>query len=118
VSSFFFQAIGYFCAVHLFYSPVISDEFALPEEEAHHLFHVLRLKEGDQILVTDGCGVRATCSLSLVSKKTVLVRVVQQELFDRPARELHLAMRQQKTWIGSNGWRRRQRRWGSLPSRR
>lgn len=92
MSSFFFHAIGYFCAVHLFYSPVISDEFALPDEEAHHLFHVLRLKEGDQILVTDGCGVRATCSLSLVSKKTVLVRVVQQELFDRPARELHLAI--------------------------
>ena len=92
MSSFFFQCIGYFCAVHLFYSPLISDEFALPEEEAHHLFHVLRLKEGEEILVTDGCGTRATCSLSLVSKKNVLVRVKQTEVFDRPARELHLAI--------------------------
>jgi 16S rRNA (uracil1498-N3)-methyltransferase len=50
------------------------------------------LKEGEEILVTDGCGTRATCSLSLVSKKNVLVRVKQTEVFDRPARELHLAI--------------------------
>lgn len=41
---------------HLFYAPDIAINPELPEEESQHCIRVLRLKEGDEITVTDGKG--------------------------------------------------------------
>ncbi|HCC53194.1 MAG TPA: 16S rRNA (uracil(1498)-N(3))-methyltransferase [Porphyromonadaceae bacterium] len=41
---------------HLFYAPDIAINPELPEEESQHCIRVLRLKEGDEITITDGKG--------------------------------------------------------------
>ena len=41
---------------HLFFAPDITSSHALSEEEAAHAVRVLRIKEGDDLWVTDGAG--------------------------------------------------------------
>ncbi|MEP6648225.1 MAG: RsmE family RNA methyltransferase [Saprospiraceae bacterium] len=46
-------------ALHWYYLPLLGDtgeQASLTGDEWHHCFHVLRLEEGDDILVTDGKG--------------------------------------------------------------
>ena len=79
--------------MHLFFAPDIStDEFYLPDEETHHFIHVLRFSQGKQIEVTDGNGTRALCEAIQVSKKQVLLNVLEKEIFPVPARKLHIAI--------------------------
>ena len=42
--------------MHIFYTPDIKDKHELSEEESNHAIKVLRLKEGDEILLIDGKG--------------------------------------------------------------
>lgn len=42
--------------MHIFYTPDIVAEMQLPDEEAQHCVRVLRMTEGDEILLTDGKG--------------------------------------------------------------
>jgi len=42
--------------MHIFYTPDILTEMQLPDEEAQHCVRVLRMTEGDEILLTDGRG--------------------------------------------------------------
>lgn len=67
--------------MHLFYCPsLLADTVELPEEEAHHAAHVLRLRAGDRIGLLDGRGTRADAQVLEVSKRgcsaTVLHRTV------------------------------------------
>ena len=47
-----------------FYAPEIEKENILPEGESAHCVRVLRLKEGDDIVVTDGKGQRFLCEIT------------------------------------------------------
>lgn len=42
--------------MQIFYTPDIIEKYVLPEEEAAHAIRVLRLSEGDPVLLTDGKG--------------------------------------------------------------
>lgn len=65
--------------MQLFYAPDISVVQELPEEEARHALRVLRLTEGDEIMLTDGKGffyrtiIRSSnpkhCHVEIVSKQ-------------------------------------------------
>lgn len=46
-----------------FYSPDIEETLTLPESESAHCSRVLRHKEGDEIIVTDGKGHRYLCEI-------------------------------------------------------
>lgn len=79
--------------MHLFFAPDLSaSEFYLPEEETHHFIHVIRFSQGKQIEVTDGFGSRALCEAIQVSKKEVLLKVLEKEIFPAPTRKLHIAI--------------------------
>ena len=79
--------------MHLFFAPDLSaSEFYLPDEETHHFIHVLRFSQGKQIEVTDGKGARALCEAIQVSKKQVLLNLLEKEIFPVPARKLHVAI--------------------------
>ncbi|MFN0189566.1 MAG: RsmE family RNA methyltransferase [Bacteroidia bacterium] len=79
--------------MHLFFAPDLSaSEFYLPDEETHHFIHVLRFSQGKQIEVTDGNGTRALCEAIQVSKKQVLLNVLEKEIFPVPTRKLHIAI--------------------------
>ena len=77
----------------MFYVPNIKACQELPVEEAGHCARVLRMKEGDHIQITDGCGSFYEAELTLVSPKRCLFRILNQE---KPSSfwtgHLHIAM--------------------------
>ncbi|MCB9169515.1 MAG: 16S rRNA (uracil(1498)-N(3))-methyltransferase [Flavobacteriales bacterium] len=80
--------------MHLFFTPELHlGTYTLPEEEAHHALHVLRLKVGERIGLLDGKGVRAEAEITAIDKKECQVRVVRstQDPPERPGR-IHLAI--------------------------
>jgi 16S rRNA (uracil1498-N3)-methyltransferase len=67
-----------------FAPPELSHDavFDLPEREAHHALHVLRLGAGDDVLVLDGAGSVLNCRVESATKRAV--RVVVRERQQRP----------------------------------
>lgn len=52
--------------------------------EAHHLYNVCRLKTGDEVELFDGVGVLATALVEKATSKSVLLKIVDLEKFERP----------------------------------
>lgn len=80
--------------MNLFHCPDLSlDLVELPEEEAHHATHVLRMKAGDMIGLLDGQGTRAEAELLEVNKRRVLAQIRQRstQAPERSAR-IHIAV--------------------------
>lgn len=65
-----------------------SETVTLPPEEAHHLVHVLRLREGAEVSLFDGEGRAARAEVARVSGRKVELRVLAPE----PSRESPLAL--------------------------
>jgi 16S rRNA (uracil1498-N3)-methyltransferase len=63
---------------HLFYAPELALTAELPEEESHHCCRVLRLKEGDEISVTDGKGMSCRAILTEMHPKRCVVRITEK----------------------------------------
>ena len=64
---------------HLFYDPELSaHDGTLPAEEAAHAVRVLRMKEGDELTLTDGRGHFALASITAATPKRCLYRTTQQ----------------------------------------
>ncbi len=61
--------------MHIFYAPDISTSLELPENEAKHCTQVLRLKEGDNITITDGQGFFYEATLTVATRKRCKVRI-------------------------------------------
>ena len=79
--------------MHLFYAPELNtNDFSLPEEETHHLIHVLRLSQGDKVEVTDGLGTLAVCEVAQISKKSAFLKMLTSENLPQPVRRLHMGI--------------------------
>jgi len=63
--------------MHIFYTPNILQSAELPTEEVQHCVRVLRLKEGDEILLTNGTGLFFKAVLSLISQKHCKVEILE-----------------------------------------
>ncbi len=63
--------------MHIFYTPDILKIAELPSEEAQHCVRVLRLKEGTEILLTDGCGHFFRTIITLASQKHCKVEIIE-----------------------------------------
>lgn len=63
----------------IFYVPDVAPEMELPEEEAGHCIRVLRLKEGDEILLSDGKGTFHDAVITGIDRKHCLVSVRRSE---------------------------------------
>ena len=61
--------------IHLFYAPELPDRLALPDEEAGHAVRVLRMKDGDALLATDGRGTFYECTLLSASPKHCALQI-------------------------------------------
>jgi 16S rRNA (uracil1498-N3)-methyltransferase len=84
--------------MHLFYSPDLVEGInALPEEEAHHAFHVLRVKTGDRFGLLDGKGGHAEAEVIEAGKKGVLVQTGPIDREVKKTTEIHLAVAVTKT---------------------
>ena len=72
-----------------FYVPEASAMNELPEEEATHALRVLRLKEGDEMMLMDGKGTFFRAAVSMTSGKHCLYQVLET-LPQHPAWQGHL----------------------------
>lgn len=79
--------------MHVFYTPDIRIKPELPEEEAQHCIRVLRLKQGEEICLTDGKGYFYKAVIEAVAGKRCLVKICetirQESLWSG---HLHIAM--------------------------
>ncbi len=79
--------------MQLFYCPNISGSITvLPDDEAHHIFHVLRSKNGDLIQLTNGSGSLFTARLNEVSKKQVTVEIIDEIKTNPRKQSLHIGI--------------------------
>ena len=79
--------------MQIFYTPDIALRAELPEEEAGHCIRVLRLTEGDEILLTDGKGMFYKAAISRAHPKHCEVDIL--ESWQQPALwnfQLHIAV--------------------------
>lgn len=62
-----------------FYAPHILDQGVLPESDSAHCCRVLRMKEGDEVLVVDGKGTRYRCVIVEAHPKHTSLEIVESE---------------------------------------
>ncbi|MBL8001839.1 MAG: 16S rRNA (uracil(1498)-N(3))-methyltransferase [Flavobacteriales bacterium] len=80
--------------MHRFLVPDLThDAVALPEEEAHHAVHVLRVKAGERVVLVDGKGTVADAEIVGADKKGCTAHVHERRFIaaERKAR-IHLAV--------------------------
>lgn len=65
-----------------FYAPDIETSGVLPESESMHCCRVLRLRQGDTILVTDGRGARFECLILEAHPKHCAVEIISKTLIE------------------------------------
>jgi len=90
--------------MHIFYTPDILQSSELPVEEAQHCTRVLRLKEGAEILLTDGAGHFFKAVITLASQKHCKVEIV--ETISQPLpwqNQIHIAFAPTKN-MDRNEW--------------
>jgi 16S rRNA (uracil1498-N3)-methyltransferase len=60
-----------------------QDEFILSEETSRHVVQVLRMKENEQIILTNGHGYTKTAAIIFPDKKKTKVKIVHSEFQER-----------------------------------
>ncbi len=79
--------------MHQFFVPYIDDNnlITLPDDEVQH-FRVLRLTEKDDIYITDGKGTQCKVKVKEISKKRVVLSVLEKKFFPLPSKKLMIAI--------------------------
>lgn len=62
-----------------FYAPDIESTGLLPESDSAHCCRVLRMKEGDEVVVVDGNGKRFVCTIIDAHPKRTAVEIISEE---------------------------------------
>jgi 16S rRNA (uracil1498-N3)-methyltransferase len=79
--------------MNLFYSPIDdSDAIEIDETEAHHIYHVLRMKVGDFVSLTNGKGIIAKARLVSVNKNGVVAEIEERNQEQKRSASLHIAI--------------------------
>ncbi len=80
--------------MHIFYTPdIISKDYVLNEQESTHASRVLRLKDGDEVLLIDGVGGKFLAAITGKMGKRIVVRVISSEQTEcRSGHRLHMAI--------------------------
>lgn len=90
--------------MHVFYTPDILVKNELPDEEAQHCIRVLRLSQGDEIMLTDGHGSFYKAEISMATGKKCFVSVIERIQQEKPwPCHLHIAMAPTKN-MDRNEW--------------
>ncbi|MCD8235458.1 MAG: 16S rRNA (uracil(1498)-N(3))-methyltransferase [Prevotellaceae bacterium] len=79
--------------VRFFYAPDAPAAMELPEEEAVHAVRVLRLEQGDELMLADGRGTFYKAVITETTKKRCLYRITETQPQPRQWKgHLHIAM--------------------------
>ena len=76
--------IAFMTEERFFYVPQATENSALPQEEAGHAVRVLRLKEGDSIVLIDGEGGIHQAEVTLASNKKCEYRIISSQTSPEP----------------------------------
>lgn len=66
-------------------SQIAEDRIVIQGQDAHHISHVLRMRPGEEILVSDGASTEYTCAISEFRENEVIARIID---FGKSAMEL------------------------------
>jgi 16S rRNA (uracil1498-N3)-methyltransferase len=76
----------------IFYAPDILTDNTLPQEESGHCVRVLRKKEGDEILITDGKGHFFDAEIVAANPKHCLINITETRTEPKPwSNNIHIA---------------------------
>lgn len=79
--------------MHFFYIPDIDlNAPILPEEEAKHAVKVLRMSVGNELIISNGKGLKATCRISTVTNKKCELEIISKEETTRPDPQIQLVV--------------------------
>lgn len=80
--------------MHIFYTPELSgNTYSLDESESKHCIRVLRLEQGDEIILVDGKGGYFTAEIVDPNPKKCMVLVIKSELnFGLQNFQIHIAI--------------------------
>lgn len=77
--------------MNLFYHPTLTEPtFELSDEEAQHVVKVFRYKVGDSLLVTDGIGTLAECTVLKISGKHCTLQIQSKRKDPKPTHFIHV----------------------------
>lgn len=69
-----------------------SSQFILSEESSRHIVQVLRMQEGEQLLLTNGKGQTLTAEIVTAHKKKTEVKVIHKEFLPQRAPKISIAI--------------------------
>lgn len=78
-----------------FYEPQLHANeqlFEVQEANAHHIVQVLRMKQGEQLNVTNGQGLILNCVIASASKKTCMLQKLDHRFISKPSKEIAIAI--------------------------
>ncbi|MBR1395330.1 MAG: 16S rRNA (uracil(1498)-N(3))-methyltransferase [Prevotella sp.] len=79
--------------IRFFYVPEAATRQELPPDEASHALRVLRLKEGDELMLTDGAGTFYRAEVTMVANHHCCYRIVDKQPQQRQwPGHIHLAI--------------------------
>ncbi|GAA5520165.1 16S rRNA (uracil(1498)-N(3))-methyltransferase [Aliifodinibius salicampi] len=81
--------------MNIFYAPpsqIHGDMAELLDQEAQHASKVMRMREGDRLIVVDGKGGRYEGPIRRITKKSVQIELEEHQQFDEPVPKIILGM--------------------------
>lgn len=70
----------------------VAGELVLSEETSRHAVQVLRMEEGERIMITDGKGRTLTTEITFADKKRTTVKIIQKDFLERPSPQNAIAI--------------------------
>jgi 16S rRNA (uracil1498-N3)-methyltransferase len=83
------MAVAYFYFASL---SRIAEEFPLNEPSSRHIVQVLRMREGQELILTDGLGLQAVATILEANKKNCRVRISERKFRKPDARRVTIAL--------------------------
>ena len=71
---------------------LVAEEFSLNEPSSRHIAQVLRMREGEELILTDGRGLQAVATILDANKKHCRVRISERKRRDPDARRVTIAL--------------------------
>ena len=81
-------------ALPLFYEENLSgaNQFTLSEDSSRHIVQVLRMQEGEQLMLTNGKGQTLTVEITSAHKKKTEVKIKNKEFIPLPQPKITIAI--------------------------